>query len=231
MRRAREEKGRGVGKKNSTARKVGRVIKSVLKTAVAVVLTVALVGGNFMIGTVGAQYSRMVNEMLGIEQSWDNSGVDSDGLDLQYNKADYTQDTIKDAQESLDRQLTSEGIVLAQNDDDTLPLAAGTTLSFFSINSRSLGGSTSLSAQYTGGTDGDNALADALADHGLSLNQDLADFYTKGEGKDYVQGAGSQSWGVSEDFRINECPLSVMRDAGVLSQGNHPGLCDEASGR
>ncbi len=214
--RAPEEKGRNVAKKISTARKVGRVIKSVLKTVVAVVLTVVLVGGNLLIGTVGAQYSRMVNELLGIEQSWNNSGVNSDGLDLQYNKADYTKDTIKDAQESLDRQLTSEGIVLAQNNDNALPLAAGTKLSFFSINSRALGGNTALSANYTGGTDGGSALAAALADHGLSLNQDLADFYTKGEGKNYVQGTGSQSWGVSEDFRINECPLSVMESAGVL---------------
>ena len=36
------------------------------------------------------------------------------------------------------------------------------------------------------------------------------------EGKDYVMGPGSVSYGDDEDFSINECPLSVMRDAGVL---------------
>ena len=205
-----------MAKQISTARKVGRVIKSILKTVVAIVLVVAMVGGNLMISTVGASYSRMINELLGIEQSWNNSGVDTSGVDTEYNKADYTSDTIGDAQSSFDKQLTAEGIVLAQNDDNSLPLAAGTTLTFFGGNSRTLGGSTSLAASYLGGSNGGEALANALSAHGLSVNQTMSDFYGTGAGSSYVLGTGSQSYGKGEDFRINECPLSVLEENGVL---------------
>ena len=38
-----------------------------------------------------------------------------------------------------------------------------------------------------------------------------------GAGKDNALGAGSIGYGVGEDFSINECPLSVMEDSGVLA--------------
>ena len=95
---------RNVAKQVSTARKVGRVVKSVLKVAVALVLVALLCVGNIVVPSVisGLEMPRMINNILGYEQSWDNSGVDDDGLDLEYYKADYTSETIKDAERALD---------------------------------------------------------------------------------------------------------------------------------
>ena len=202
-----------MAKQISTARKVGRVIKSILKVALVLVLVVLMAAGNLVLPS----YDRMVNSMLnGFDQSWDNSNASTDGLDLEYNKADYTTETIGDAEKALDQQLAAEGVVLAQNDGGALPLAEGTTLSFFSINSRSLGSAQSMVSAYTGTGNSSENLNSALEAHGLSANTTLQEFYSTGAGKDYVQGTGSQSYGDAEDFRINECPLSVMQEAGVL---------------
>ena len=217
--------GEAVAKKISTARKVGRVIKSVLKVAVAIVLVAVLGVANLVLPGVLSSVGRMANNILGYEQHWDNSKANTDGLDLQYSKADYTADTIKDAQKALDQQIAAEGIVLLQNDDKSLPLAQGTTLSFFGESVKTITASQSMVSQVTGGGATDTtAFISAFADHGISVNQDLMDFYTTGAGKDYAMGSGSQGYGVSEDFAINECPLSAMRDAGVLdsAQGTTP---------
>ena len=148
-RRAHREERNNMARQISTARKVGRVIKSIVKIAVALLLVVVMVAAN----TVLPGYSRMVDSLLGgFDQSWDNSAAQTDGLDLQYNKADYTTETIKDAEKALDQQLVGEGVVMAQNNDAALPLASGTTLSFFSINSRSLGSSQSMLTMMTGGS-------------------------------------------------------------------------------
>ncbi len=201
-----------MAKQISIARRVGRVVKSILKVALVVVLVAAMGVANLVL----PGYGRMLNSIVGIDQSWDNFGPDADGLDLTYNKADYTSDTIRDAERSLDEQITAEGVVLAQNDSANLPLAAGSTLSFFGANSRYLGSAQSMMSMVTGASSTSEALDAALADHGLSGNMTLQDFYERGAGRDYVMGSGSVNFGDYEDFSINECPLSVMRDAGVL---------------
>ena len=212
-RRAHREERNNMARQISTARKVGRVIKSIVKIAVALLLVVVMVAANTML----PGYSRMVDSLLsGFDQSWDNSSAQTEGLDLQYNKADYTAETIADAEKALDQQLAAEGVVMVQNDDASLPLASGTTLSFFSINSRSLGSSQSMLSMVTGDSSTSDGLSTALAAHGLGVNTTLQDFYANGAGKDYVQGAGSVSFGDNEDFSLNECPLSVMQDADVL---------------
>ena len=203
-----------MAKQISTARKVGRVIKSILKLVLAFVLAALMAAGNLVL----PGFSRMGNSFLGgYSQSWDNSKVNTAGLDLDYNKADYDSESIKDAEKDLDRRLAAEGVVLAQNDGDALPLAKGTKLSFFGANSRTLGSAQSMLTAATGGSSSSSAaLNAALEAHGLSANTTLQEFYSEGAGKDYVQGAGSVSFGDAEDFRLNECPISVMQDAGVL---------------
>ena len=118
-----------MARKISTARKVGRVIKSILKIVLVIILAALMALGNGVL----PGYARMVNVMLGYEQSWDNSKTDTTGLDLEYNKADYATDTIKDAEKALDEQLAAEGYVLLKNDGDTMPFASGTTFSFFAV--------------------------------------------------------------------------------------------------
>ena len=57
----------------------------------------------------------------------------------------------------------------------------------------------------------------AFEDRGFGVNETLWNFYDSGNGSSYGLGSGSVSFGDSEDFSINECPLSVMlSEAGLL---------------
>ena len=215
-----------MAKQISTARKVGRVIKSVVKTVVAVLLVALMAVGNFGIPALISSLNmpRMVNNILGYEQSWNNSGVNDEGLDLEYYKADYTAGTIKDAERALDEQIAAEGYVLLQNEDESLPLEKGTTVSFFGEAVKTLSSSQNMVSMVTGGGGETSGLVTAFEEHGLSVNQELLDFYTTGPGAAYNMGSGSISFGVDEDFAINECPLSELESAGVLgsAEGTTP---------
>lgn len=209
-------------KKRKNSRSSKHVVRRVLKTVLVVVLAALIVAANFVL----PQYETAINSYLGVSQGWDNSGLNTDGLDLEYNKADYTSDNIGAAEESLDEQIAGEGIVMLKNEDNSLPLEKGTTLSFVGENSRTLG---NISGTVVEDALGENDSASdpvtpAFESAGFSVNQTLRDFYSTGAGKDYVMGEGSVMYGEQEDFSINECPLSVMQDAGVLDslQGTTP---------
>ena len=195
--------------KRSVKRKVGIVVSCVLAVALVAVIVAA--------NTVLPKFNQIINSYFGVEQSWDNSGVDTSGLDLTYNKADYDRGSIAEAEKTLDQDISGEGYVLLKN-DESLPLEKGTTLSFVSGNSRDLGVKAKSMLETTLGLEGGStdALTPAMEQAGFSVNKTLTDFYATGKGKDYVMGPGSVSYGDDEDFSINECPLSVMRDAGVL---------------
>lgn len=60
----------------------------------------------------------------------DNSGVDTKGLDLDYNKSDYSEDEIGAAEDALADQIADEGIVLLKNEDNALPLSKDTADQF-----------------------------------------------------------------------------------------------------
>ena len=202
------------------------MVKTVVKSIVAVVLVGVLAFDIFGIPALinGLNMPRMINNIMGYEQGWDNSGVDSDGLDLEYYKADYDSESIKEAEEALDKQIAAEGYVLLQNNDDSLPLPEGTTLSFFGESVKNLSASQNIMSMYLGSPADTSALEGSLAAHGLSANQELLDFYMTGPGADYVMGTGSINFGADEDFSINECPLSELEAAGVLdsAEGTTP---------
>lgn len=203
---------------SSTNTKKGkRSAKRVVGIVVSAVLAVALVAVVVAANTVLPKFNQIINSYFGVEQSWDNSGVDTSGLDLTYNKADYDRGSIAEAEKALDQDISGEGYVLLKN-DESLPLEKGTTLSFVSGNSRDLGVKAKSMLETTLGLEGGStdALTPAMEQAGFSVNKTLTDFYATGKGKDYVMGPGSVSYGDDEDFSINECPLSVMRDAGVL---------------
>lgn len=195
--------------KRSAKRVVGIVVSAVLAAALVAVIVAA--------NTVLPKFNQIINSYFGVEQSWDNSEAATDGLDLTYNKADYDRGSIAEAEKTLDKEISGEGYVLLKN-DGSLPLEKGTTLSFVSGNSRGLGVKAKSMLETTLGIEGGStdALTPAMEQAGFSVNKTLTDFYTNGKGKDYVMGPGSVSYGDDEDFSINECPLSVMRDAGVL---------------
>lgn len=199
----------------SRVRKVGRVIKTILKSVLVVVLAVAMVGVNVMLPN--SMISRMVNNIAGYQQSWDNSKANTSGLDLDYYKADYDKDSIGDAEKQLDRQIANEGYVLLKNDGNTMPFEQGTTFSFFGESVKNLTATQSVLTQFTGAKGNSNQLKDSFESRGFGVNQTLMDFYTKGAGSKYTMGTGSINFGAAEDFRINECPLSELESAdGVL---------------
>lgn len=190
---------------------VGQIIRLVLRTLVCAVLIVVLAVGIFDVNTLIPSVDRMGNSILnGFDRSIDNSKAKTEGLDLQYNKPDYTRETIGAAENTLSDQIAAEGLVLLENQDNTLPLSDKTTFSFVSVNAAkvSAGG-----GMMGGGTD----LKTLFQNAGAQINETLWSFYTEGAGKDYGLATGSISYGDAEDFRINECPLSVMQGAeGVL---------------
>lgn len=216
-------KGRNMAKKISMARKVGRVVKTIVKTLLAIFLAAAMVMVNLILPGQG-MIVRMANNMMGYQQGW-TTPEGAEDVDAQYYKSDFTADEIADAEKALDYAIASEGYVLLKNDDATMPFAEGTTFSFFSENVRNLTATQSIMTQFTGASGDSNLLADSFEARGLHVNMTLMDFYTKGAGKAYQMGSGSIGFGAAEDFKINECPLSELEAAeGVLgsTQGTVP---------
>ena len=202
---------------STNTKKVKRSGKRIVGIVVSAMLAAALVAVIAAANTVLPKFNQIINSYFGVEQSWDNSEANADGLDLTYNKADYDRGSIAEAEKALDKDISGEGYVLLKN-DGSLPLEAGTTLSFVSGNSRDLGVKAPSMLETTLGIESGStdALTPAMESAAFSVNKTLMDFYASGKGKDYVMGPGSVSYGDDEDFSINECPLSVMRDAGVL---------------
>lgn len=183
-----------------------------LRTVVCLVLILVLIVGMIGVNTLLPGYARMINSLVGgFDRSVDNSKANTTGLDLQYNKPDYTSDTIGTAEDDLANRIAAEGVVLLENRENTLPLAANTTFSLVSVNSTTVSAGGGL---FGGGSN----LKTLFQNAGMGINETLWSFYTEGDGQGYGLASGSISYGDSEDFRINECPLSVMQSAdGVIA--------------
>lgn len=184
------------GKKKASM--AGKVIRTVLSGVLIAVIVAVMAAVNLVLPS----YDRMVNSLLGYQRSVDNRKAEAEGLDLLYNKSDYTKEEIAAAEVDLNERIAGEGIVLLKNEDDRMPFQRGTTFSFFSANSDNFA-----SGGMLGG--GQN-LKDVFKDKGFGVNEKLWDFYAKGNGAQYGLASGSISFGDAEDFRINECPLSVL---------------------
>jgi beta-glucosidase len=167
-----------------------------------------------VVNTMLPVYERMADSLLGgFDIQIDNSGADTTGLDLEYNKADYTSETIGAAETALSDQIANEGLVLLAN-DGTLPLSGDTVFSLFSVNSTAMTASDSM----LGGRD----LQTLFAEAGVSINTTLWDFYSAKAEEGYGLGTGSIDYGAAEDFSINEVPLSALQE--------ESGLLDSVSG-
>lgn len=187
-------------KEKKEGKMFGKVIRTIISGVLAIVLVVLMVAAN----TVLASNDRMVNCILGdVDKTIDNLKAETEGLDLNYNKADYTEDEIGDAEADLSGRISQEGIVLLKNEENMLPLSEDSTFSFFSANTAKL---TVGGGMLGGGT----GLRDVYEEKGAKINDTLWQFYAEGAGKDYGLASGSISFGDAEDFRINECPLSEI---------------------
>ena len=83
--------------KRSVKRVVGIVVSAMLAAALMAVIAAA--------NTVLPKFNQIINSYFGVEQSWDNSEANADGLDLTYNKADYDRGSIAEAEKALDLSL------------------------------------------------------------------------------------------------------------------------------
>lgn len=197
--------------KNSKPRrgngKIGKIVKTVISGILVIVMVVAIVAAN----TLLMDNNRMVDNVMGKNKKvLDQSDVNTEGLDLQYNKSDYTAEEIGAAEADLKNRISAEGVVLLKNEEEALPLAENTKFSLFGVN----GSKVTVGGGFFGGGSSLKAIFD---ENQVALNEDLWKFYTEGKGKDYGLASGSIGYGDAEDFRINECPLSVLEsEAGLL---------------
>ena len=180
----------------SKARKiVGTTIRSILIIVFAVIIAA--------VNSILPNYARMMDSMIGgINTKIDNSDVDTTGLDLEYNKADYTTDNIGEAESALHQQIADEGTVLLSN-EGILPMAQDTEFSFFSVNSATVSARDSMM--------GGRNLTQIFENAGAKINTTLMNFYSE-QSKGYGLSSGSISYGDAEDFAINEVPLSVLQE-------------------
>lgn len=180
----------------SKARKiVGTTIRSILIIVFAVIIAA--------VNMILPNYARMADSMLGgINTKIDNSDVDTSGLDLEYNKADYTKENIGEAEAALHQQIADEGTILLSN-EGILPMSQNTEFSFFSVNSATVSAKDSML--------GGRNLTQIFENAGAKLNTTLMDFYTE-QSEVYGLSSGSISFGDAEDFAIHEVPLSVLQE-------------------
>ena len=91
----------------------GKKARPIIRTVVCAVLIVVLVAGMIAVNILVPMYRRMISNVLnGYDRSVNNSAVNASGLDLQYNKPDYTAATIGAAEDELADRIAAEGIVL-----------------------------------------------------------------------------------------------------------------------
>ncbi|WP_099466843.1 glycoside hydrolase family 3 N-terminal domain-containing protein [Konateibacter massiliensis] len=190
---------------------VGKIIRTTGSGILCLVLVVIMIAANTILASNNRMVDMIAGGMVGASfKHIDNSGAKTDGFDLEYNKSDYTKDSIAKAEDALKNQISEEGLVLLKNDNNALPISKDETLSFFSVNSNTL----SVGGGLLGG--GSN-LKDTVEADGMKVNDKLWDFYSKQAKSGYGLASGSISFGDAEDFSINEVPLSALEeDASVL---------------
>lgn len=159
-------------------------------------------------------FDEVLRQFIGETQT--TTSGNTEGVDTTYVKSSYSNATeLYNAEAALNQQIAAEGVVLLKN-DGILPLAANTTLSLFSHSSVDMvyGGTGSGSSS----SDGSNInLKDALKGAGLQVNETLWNFYKSGNGSKYSRGGGVINYGASEDWKINECPVSVIQSESGLT--------------
>lgn len=193
---------------------VVRIVKTVLSLVAIIGVVVGLMFVNPRLST-----NKFLSNLMGYNKSSiDNSSADTDDVDLEYYKSDYTINNIRDAENDLDSRIGREGVVMLKNDDHALPMKSGASVSFFSANSVE-GSATTASFMPSSGDTGSDliTLKDSFEKAGFTVNDKLWQFYESGTGKNYGLGEGSVSYGDDEDFKINEAPLSVLqKESGLL---------------
>ena len=191
-----------------TKKKKRIIIGSVLGVLSLGLVAGLIVGNNLALG----KYSSVLEALFG------NTGkrftsVPYGDMDTSYYERDYTDDELLAAQQEFALDTAREGIVLLEK-GETFPYAENTKISLFSKSSVDFifGGTGS------GTASSDLTLKSVMEEGGFDVNDDLWNLYESGAGKDYHRGIGSINYGDSDDYSINEVPLSVLTgDQNVVS--------------
>lgn len=178
--------------------------KKVWKTAAAALSVGANAGVLAAVNGPLKKNRRMMDNVLGGNKvQIDYANVDCAGLNLDYYRSEYSKEAIKAAEDALGKKIAGEGIVLLKNENHALPIGAEKTVSLFSRNAVTV----KVKETLMGGRD----LKTIFQDAGMKVNETLWKFYSKGAGSSYGLGRGSVGFGDDEDFKINECPMSVLQ--------------------
>lgn len=200
-------------KRKNVQSKRKKIIKTVISTIIIIAMVIVIVVTNTTVSNL-LNNKMVTNVTKDYSITIDNKKAKTDGVDLQYYKSDFTAQELTDFENSLKYNMVAEGTVLLQNNDDYLPVSKNETFSFFSANAKTRFNPSAISAMSGAKS---NNLKDFMEEAGLKVNEELWNFYAQGDGKGYGLGSGSVNYGRDEDFKINEAPLSILENSGVLA--------------
>ena len=190
--------------------KPGKLGIILLSAGIALVLAFCIVFNVLAL----TSYDNVLTQFFGKGES--GTRGETYGADVEYVKSDFgSAAELYAYEEKLCAEIAQDGATLLKN-DGLLPLAAGRQLDLYSHSSVNLvsGGSGSGSGSFELTAD----LKTGLENAGFTVNDKLWNFYKNGAGKNYGRGAGVINYGRGFDWKINECPLGVIKsDTAVMN--------------
>ena len=154
------------------------------------------------------KYDLVFRDIFG-EAPVKNEGVSVDGVDATYYKSDFDSfKALQDAEAAYTRKAGAEGFVLLYNKAESgkgLPVAQNAKLSLFSASSVDLLAGGTGSGVSTMSSD----MKGALNGLGYQINESLWKFYSDNH-RQYTRGGGALMYGGSENWEINEAPISAI---------------------
>ena len=144
--------------------------------------------------------------------------LENEDKEAQYYTSDFdSEEELTEYGTKIARQVEAEGAALLMNENQALPLAEGASVSCFS------GSSVNLVYGGTGSGNVDASKADtlkgALKKSGFQVNEKLWDFYSKGDGAEYLTGRGGTV--TTTSATTSEVPWSVYTDEVVDSVASY----------
>lgn len=184
-----------------------RIFTAIIVACLAVLWVVAIVLP--IVSTM--KYDLVFRDIFGEASASTSTDKDNANVDSTYYKRDYTDSAkLHEAEQAFTRKAGAEGFVLLYNSDAAdkgLPVKAKSKLSLFSASSVDLLAGGTGSGVSTISSD----MKTALTEQEFTINEALWKFYSDNHGK-YTRGGGALMYGGSEDWSINEAPISAIPD-------------------
>ena len=179
---------------------------------VAPLLAILLVFSIVLSVVTTSRFDLVLRDIFGEAETSNKGGDSTEGVDAVYYTRDITDSKeLQAAEQAYTRKAGAEGFVLLYNNAEGgkgLPVAGGSKLSLFSASSVDLLAGGTGSGVSTISSD----MRTALTEQGFSVNEALWKFYSDNHGS-YTRGGGAIMYGGSEDWTINEAPLSAIPEA------------------